>query len=191
MLGIIIMDMKQTKKHGLKKFIILALILVGYMFFVVSKFGVGDGLMATALTWAFFVTCTPIADAGFLVDFPVRMVIGLKMIYSEIIVWALAFGFVGFGLVFMPEVFDQLKILRLFDEIIYTPWPLWLIVIISGIGTFLSIYIGDQIYSLVQQHNHHKKIKKLQINRIVVEAIMFIVIIGLYFGLLHITGLEV
>lgn len=182
---------KNPKNHGLKKFLILLGILVLYAIFVIVKFGVKDGLAATGLTWAFFVLCTPIADAGFIVDFPVRLVVGLKMIYSELIVWGLALTIVAFNLLLNVEVFQKMEILEVFYTIIKTPWPLWSIVIVSAIGTFLSIYIGDQIYSMVQQHNHHKHIKRLQLQRLYLELGMFSVILVLYFALLNLTGITI
>lgn len=182
---------KTNKTHGLKKFLLLLAILVSYMVFVIVKFGVADGLAATALTWAFFVTCTPIADAGFIVDFPVRLVIGLKMIWSEVIVWVMAFIIISYNYFFNIEVFSNMEILTLFKTIIVNPWPLWTITIVSAIGTFLSIYIGDQIYTLVQQYNHHKKIKKLQIQRVVIEVVVFSIVVAMYFGLLSLTGITI
>lgn len=187
-----VMDKAKNKKnHGLKKFLILISILIGYAIFVIIKFGVKDGLAATALTWAFFVTCTPIADAGFIVDFPVRLFTGLKMIWSEVIVWVLAISIIAYNYIFNIEVFGRMELLEVFKKIIETPWPLWTIVIVSFFGTFLSIYIGDQIYNLVQQHNHHKHIKKLQLQRLFIEVTMFVIILVMYFSLLNLTGVTI
>lgn len=183
--------LKYKHPHGLKKFIILLAILISYMVFVMLKFGVEDGLAATALTWAFFVTCTPIADAGFIVDFPVRLVIGLKMIWSEVIVWGLALLIIAYGLAFKAELFSQLELLELFKTILKNPWPLWNIIIISAVGTFLSIYIGDQIYTMVQEKKHHHHIKKLQIQRLVFELFVFIIVLALYFIFLSLNGLSI
>ena len=186
------MPKSKTKKlHGLRKFIILLTILAGYMLFVITKFGVSEGLAATALTWAFFVTCTPIADAGFILDFPLRLLFGIKMIISEILVWAIAFAISGYFYFVNIAVFQNLEILKLFLAIIENPWPLWSIVLVSAAGTFLSIYIGDQIYTMVQQHNHHKHIKKLQFKRLALEVVVFIFVVGLYFALLGLTEITI
>lgn len=179
------------QKHGFKKFLLLILILALYAGFVTAKYGIKDGLTVTLLTWSFFVTCTPIADAGFLIDFPVRVIVGLKMIYSELIVWALAILIIGTNFLFNKNIFETTYLMKLFHEILTTPWPLWIIVIVSAIGTFLSIYIGDQIYNLVQQRNHHKKIKKLQIKRLILELAIFTIVLVLYFVLLKITDTSI
>lgn len=177
--------------HGLKKFIVLLIIFFAYAIFVMFKFGVADGLAVTLLTWAFFVTCTPIADAGFILDFPIRLVTGLKMLYSEIIVWVLAIIIILYNLSFNSDVFESFEVLSIFKEIVTTPWPLWGIVIVSGIGTFLSIYIADQIYSMVQAKRHHKHIQKMQLRRLFVEVIMFITVLGIYFMMLSLTHISI
>lgn len=179
------------KKHGFKKFLILLSILFLYSGFVMVKFGVKDGLGATFLTWAFFVTCTPIADAGFLVDFPIRVLFGLKMVLSEIIVWAVAFLIVGLTLVFNNSIFSTLAILELFHEVLTNPWPFWIIILVSGIGTFLSIHIGDKIYTLVQTKKNHGRKKKLQMKRLIIEVVLLVFVIGLYTFLLDATGISI
>jgi hypothetical protein len=54
------------------KFLLLFTILIFYFAFISFKYGVKDGFAITLLTWSFFVLCTPIADAGFILDFPIR-----------------------------------------------------------------------------------------------------------------------
>ena len=154
------------------------------------KFGIEDGLIVTVLTWAFFVLCTPIADAGFIVDFPVRMLFGIKMIKSELIVWSLAISITVLSLIFAQNIFEQIELLALFYNILTNPWPFWGIIILSAIGSFLSINLGDNIINLVQQKRHHHKLKKLQLKRLLIELSLFIVVLSIYFILLkmmHIT----
>ncbi|MBP9812988.1 hypothetical protein KBC51_00925 [Candidatus Saccharibacteria bacterium] len=183
---------KSNKKvHGIKKFIFLVSILLAYGLFVVFKFGIQDGLSVTLLTWAFFVTCTPIADAGFLVDFPVRVIFGFKMIFSELVVWVLATIIIVASLGLNPTIFETTKLLEIFHTVLINPWPLWSIIIASAIGTFLSIYIGDEIYNLVQMHNHHKRIRKLQYRRLILEILLFIFVLLLYFALLQLTNVAI
>ncbi|MCA9346431.1 hypothetical protein KC960_02990 [Candidatus Saccharibacteria bacterium] len=180
-----------TSAKGFRKFLTLLAILVAYGVFVVLKFGLKDGISATLLTWAFFVTCTPIADAGFIVDFPVRVVVGFKMIYSEIIVWVVA-GLIIFGsLAFNEALFDKLHLFRVFKTILLNPWPLWSIILISCAGTFISLHIGDQIYNLVQDFRDKKRIKKLRLKRIGIEGVLFVLIVGWYFILLNLTGIKI
>ena len=80
----------ETKKHTLRKFLFILLVIIVYFLLTSLKLGFKDGISITILTWSFFVFCTPIADAGFLIDFPIRLITKLKMVYTEIIVWIVA-----------------------------------------------------------------------------------------------------
>lgn len=177
--------------HGSGKFLLLLLIIAAYATFVSVKFGIQDGLSVTLLTWAFFVTCTPIADAGFLVDFPVRIAIGLKMLWSEVVVWVLAAIIIVSNLVLNPVIFENTLALNVLYTVVTNPWPLWLIVVVSAAGTFLSIHIGDQIFSMVAARYHKTHIARLQVKRFVIEATVFVVVIALYAWLLHATGIAI
>ena len=187
--------LKQTAnffhESGAKKFLLLLSVVFVYAAFVIFHYGLKDGLNATLLTWAFFVLCTPVADAGFLVDFPVRLIIGVRMIWSEIIVWSLAITIALYSLFINPAIFDINTILRLFHTVISTPWPFWTIILLSASGTFLSINIGDQIYSLVGEHKHHKRIAKLKIKRVAVEITLLLFVISLYVILLQATNVSI
>ena len=46
-----------------------------YFVYLVYEYGIEDGGMVTLLTWSFFVLCTPVADAGFLLDFPIPFIV--------------------------------------------------------------------------------------------------------------------
>jgi len=69
--------------HPYIKFLIVASLFLIYLIFSILSFGLSHGILVSLLTWAFFVFCTPVADAGVLIDFPVRYITGIKMIYSE------------------------------------------------------------------------------------------------------------
>ena len=74
------------------KFILLCGVFVGYFAYLSYEFDLMTGGIAALLTWSFFVLCTPVADAGFLLDFPIRLLFGVRMIVSEVAVWVLAFA---------------------------------------------------------------------------------------------------
>ncbi len=181
----------ETKKRVLIKFILIIAILISYFTFVSLRYGLNDGLMITILTWSFFVFCTPIADAGFLLDFPIRLITKIRMIYSEIVVWIIAASINIYSLLFNPIVYEKIEILRLFKYILLHPFPFWAIIIISATGTFLSIYFGDELIDVVK-HKHRKKYKKHK-NKYVLILILFIivVIIMLYSYLLRRLGVNI
>ena len=80
----------ETHKEVLYKFLILLSVLVLYFIYLSVEYGILTGGTVAILTWSFFVLCTPVADAGFLLDLPIRLLFGFRMLYSEIIVWSIA-----------------------------------------------------------------------------------------------------
>ena len=148
---------KKFDKHPIAKFIAVALILIFYFLFISSKYGAQDGLLITLLVWSFFVFCTPVADAGILVGFPIRLATGVKMLHSEIIVTVAAFFITAFSYVFNPVIFSQTYILTAYKKIISTPFPYWSIILISTIGTFISVYIADCALDPRKQKKTHVK----------------------------------
>ena len=182
---------KDHRKHGLKKFFLLVLVLLAYAIFVVTKFGIAEGFSATFLTWAFFVLCTPIADAGFLVDFPVRLILGLRMFISELVVWGIAITGSLLFLFINPDAFSSIGILHLFHTVLTEPWPLWGLIIISAAGTFLSIRTGDDVYEFIKIKKSHAHISALQKKRLIIELSMFVIALLAYVTLLTLTGIEI
>lgn len=140
----------ETKRHVLIKFSLVVFIFLGYFFFISQEYGAGQGLFVTFLTWSFFVTCTPIADAGFLLDFPIRLITGLRMIASEVFVWVFAISLNLYSFFLYPEVYNKTEILNLFKHILEKPMPFWAIILISIIGTFVSIKFGDELMDKVR-----------------------------------------
>ncbi len=135
----------QTHKETLLKFIALATILVAYFCYMSWKYDASTGLGLSVLTWSFFVLCTPIADGGFILAFPIRLLFKIKMAYSQLVLWFIAVGINLFMLSKSPETYELTFLTQLFKHILTEPYPYWSIIIISAIGTFLSIFFGDEM----------------------------------------------
>ncbi len=170
----------ETKRNSLTKFLLLLTVVVVYFIFISQKYGVEGGFLITLLTWSFFVFCTPIADAGFLLDFPVRIITGMRMIYTEIFVWIFAAVLNIAMLVFNPEIYNSTFLLQLFHYILTHPVPMWSIIILSALGTFLSIYFADEMVDVVE-HKQRKKFQKYA-NKysIIIFVFIFAGILALY-----------
>jgi len=155
----------ETHRELLYKFLLLLAVLLIYFSYVSYEYGLLTGGIVAALSWSFFVLCTPIADAGFLLDFPIRLLFGIRMLYSEILVWAVALGLNLYALFNGAAVYDNNILTILLKQILTNPFPYWSIVILSGIGTFLSIYFGDEMLDVfrhrdcVKYHRHSFKLK--------------------------------
>lgn len=81
---------KKHKRAGLSKFLVVLVIFLSYLVVSVLQFGISSGILVALLSWSFFVFCTPIADAGLLLDFPTRILTGMRMLHTEIMVWIVA-----------------------------------------------------------------------------------------------------
>ncbi len=157
----------ETHRDMFVRFLLVLAIFVAYFIFISTKYGYQEGLIISWLTWSFFVLCTPIADAGMLIDLPIRLVTGIRMIFSEILVWLVAIGLNVYVFSFESQLYGQTQILNLFQHILANPWPLWIIIAVSAFGTFLSIKIGDEIMDVVRHKDrklatrHDLKMKML------------------------------
>lgn len=146
----------QTHFESGAKFILLFLIFFFYFIYLSYHHDISKGGITLALTWSFFVLCTPIADAGFLLDFPIRLLYGFRMFSVEVFVWILAVFISFISFVFTPEHFQTTVITKVFYQILCNPFPYWIIIFLCCIGTFTSIYFGDEMIDVI---GHHERLK--------------------------------
>ncbi|MBT5186316.1 MAG: hypothetical protein HOH19_06005 [Kordiimonadaceae bacterium] len=181
----------ETHKEILYKFLILLSILILYFGYMSIEYGILTGGLVAALTWSFFVLCTPIADAGFLLDLPIRLLFGFRMLYSEILVWVIAIALNGYAILYNQEAYDKTIVTMLFKKILLTPFPYWSVLVLSGIGTFLSIYFGDEMLDVlrhrdrVKYHQHAFKLKLIGL------ISLFLLIFLAYYFLLESLNLQI
>lgn len=170
----------KPQKQVLIKFLMLCGLLMGYFAYLSYEYDLLTGGVAALLTWSFFVLCTPVADAGFLLDFPLRLLFGIRMVISEISVWAIAILANVVTLYYAPEYYDTTIITKLLHQIITTPYPYWGIMLLSGAGTFLSIHFGDELMDVFHHrdrtffHSHHFK------HELILVAFFVMVLFGYY-----------
>jgi len=180
----------KLQKQVLYKFLILAAIMFGYFAYLSYEYDLLTGGIAALLTWSFFVLCTPVADAGFLLDFPLRLLFGIRMVISEIAVWMIAILSNLFAIFFAEDYYNTTAITKLLHLIITTPYPYWAIFILSGLGTFLSIRFGDELMDVIHHkdrsffHSHHFKHELIMIA-------FFLIIIWGYYELISKLGIKV
>lgn len=167
--------MKHPGHQVLMKFIFLCLILLSYLSY---QYDLLTGGIAALITWSFFVLCTPVADAGFLLDFPIRILFGIRMVLSEIAVWVIAILINIISLVYFTRYYEVTFITKTMKVILTTPSPYWLVILLSGAGTFLSIRFGDELMDVL----HHKDRKFYFSHQFKHEVILFIFFLLVLFG---------
>jgi len=177
------------KKQLLYKFFLLCILLVGYFCYLSFKYDTTTGGIASAITWSFFVLCTPIADAGFLLDFPLRLLFGIRMLLSEIFVWTLAILVNVVSLLYFVEYYQVTKLTRIFHSILTNPYPYWGVILLSGAGTFLSIRFADELMDVVT-HRDRNYFHTHGFKHEILIIIFFVVILVGYYELVASLGIE-
>jgi hypothetical protein len=181
----------ETKRHSLIKFSLILFLFISYFLFIALKYGMEQGFLVAALTWSFFVLCTPIADAGFLIDFPLRLITNIRMFILEIFVWLIAIILNIYIYFTSPELYSTTTLLQLFKHILDQPIPFWSIILLSLIGTFVSIGFGDE---LMDKTNHHER-KKYHTHkynyRMILMVFLFIITFIIYDFLLKALSITI
>lgn len=181
--------MKHPSHQVWTKFIFLCLLLVGYFFYLTYQYDLVTGGIAALITWSFFVLCTPIADAGFLLDFPLRLLFGIRMVMSEMVVWAIAISINIIVLIYFRGFYETTLVTRIMEVILTTPIPYWSVILLSGIGTFLSIRFGDELMDVL---NHKDRLFYLrhQFKHEIILIIFFLCVLFGYYEVISSLGLD-
>jgi hypothetical protein len=170
----------KPRKQIFIKFALLCALLIGYFGYLSFEYGLATGGLAALLTWSFFVLCTPVADAGFLLDLPLRLLFGIRMVVSEIAVWAVALGLNAVMLIGAPQYYETTLLTQTLHMIFVNPYPYWGVIVLSGLGTFLSIRFGDELMDVIHHrdreffHSHHFK------HELILFAFFLVVLYGYY-----------
>lgn len=157
----------ETHSESIFKFLTLISIVIAYFLYMSWKYDTSTGFGVSILTWSFFVLCTPIADGGFILAFPIRLLFKIKMSISQAVLWFVAVGLNIFYMSSRPDSYDLTFITKLLKHILSQPYPYWSILIISALGTFLSIYFGDEMMDVATHkereasHRHGAKYRTL------------------------------
>jgi len=179
-----------TKKKALVRFMLVLIVFLGYLFFVIGKYGALNGSLVALLSWSFFVLCTPVADAGFLLDFPLRLITGVRMFFLEMLVWITAISLNLYALFLNNSLYAKTELLGFFKHILTNPFPFWGIIILSALGTFTSVQFGDELLDKMEHYERtfHKKHKNKQ--HLVIIISLFLLTFILYDFLLKQLGVD-
>lgn len=175
----------ETHREVVIKFLLLLAVLALYFAYLSYEYGLATGGMVAALTWSFFVLCTPVADAGFLLDFPIRLITGIRMIHSEMLVWTIAISLNIYTLGHNPAAYDKSFLTSLLRQILTNPWPYWSIILLSLTGTFLSIHFGDEMLDIFRHRDRIKYHRHGFIYKIIGIISLFALIFLAYYHLLE------
>lgn len=182
--------MKDPSHQVFIKFGILCLVLLSYFGYLTYEYDLLTGGVAALITWSFFVLCTPIADAGFLLDFPLRLLFGIRMVLSEIVVWVIAISINVLCLIYFRDFYDTTLITRLMEKVLVSPYPYWGIILLSGVGTFLSIRFGDELMDVLH-HRDRAFFLRHHFKQEVILFVFFLLVLFGYFDMLSALGIVI
>ncbi len=181
----------ETKKHVFIKFLILLAILISYTGYLSYQYGFSTGGLLAIITWSFFVLCTPVADAGMLLDFPIRIFFNLRMWITELMVWTTAISINIYAIFKNPSIYEKSFLGHIFYGILVQPIPYWSIIGLSFVGTFLSVHFADELMDYVKHTNIRKSLKHRLIFEGIVMASIFLLIFFVYHILLKKFGIDI
>ena len=181
----------ETKRNVLIKFLILLAILFLYTAYLSYKYGFATGGFLAVITWSFFVLCTPISDAGMILDFPVRVLFKLRMFITELMVWAIAISINIYAVNFSPEIYERSFLGHVFYGILTQAIPYWSIIILSFLGTFLSVHFADELLDYIKHQDMERSTKFRLLFEGVTMVIIFLLIFSVYTILLKKLGIDV
>jgi len=178
------------KKQVVYKFLLLCVLMLAYFSYLTFQYDAVTGGVASALTWSFFVLCTPIADAGFLLDFPLRLIFGIRMLISEIAVWVLAITINILSFAYFSDYYQTTSLTKLLHAILTTPYPYWAIILLSGTGTFLSIQFADELMDVIH-HRDREFFHRHGFKHEIIIIVFFALVLVAYYQLIASLGIEV
>ena len=182
--------MQHPRHQVIIKFLLLCFILFSYFIYLTYQYDLLTGGIAALITWSFFVLCTPIADAGFLLDFPLRLIFGIRMVFSEIVVWTIAISINIFSLIYFREFYETTFVTRVLEVILVTPFPYWIVIVLSCIGTFLSIRFGDELMDVLHHKDRHLYLRHHFKYEILIFIFFLLVIFG-YYEIISTLGIDI
>ncbi len=167
---------KRPSKHFNDSVFIRFLMMLGafslIFIVVITEHGLRESFAMTILIWSFFVLCTPLAIADFLIDVPLRIFMDIRMIYSHIIIWILAIVTNIVAVNLIPEVYSTNALLFILYTILTNPNPYWGIVILSLVSGSYSLEITDGFFDGIEHLTKMRPHKQLSL---VDVLIMFLV----------------
>lgn len=96
-------------------------------------------VLSTLVAWSFFVLCTPLPEAGVVVDLPLKWFFDISMVTSQCVISAIAVIITYYAITHHPALFDTSSILREYRYLLrQSAIPIF---ILSGIGTYSGLLV--------------------------------------------------
>lgn len=128
------------------------LVLLFLSFYINHSFS--TALLATLITWSAYILCIPAYHGKMILGIPYKIITGKKLLYPERIVWPAALIFSIITMYSYGYIYKTTFITHLFYQILSNPWPQWIIIFVSGLGTFYRSILGYQQFFKYKYFNY-------------------------------------
>ncbi len=142
-------------------FNIVSIIFIIIFIFYTYKKGSLYGGYITVVIWAFFVTLTPVPEAGLLLTFPIKHFFGINMYISQIIISLLAILILIYTYYVKPIIIKSSPIGKIFMYIVKN--KLYSILFISIISSIIGSYLLDELLKYIENKDYFNKTNKYSI----------------------------
>lgn len=150
-----------TNKIKSNLFNIVSIIFLIIFIFYTYKRGSLYGGYITIVIWAFFVTLTPIPEAGLLLTFPIKHFFGINMYISQIVISLLAIAILIYVYYVKPNIIKNSPIGKIFMYIVKN--KLYSILFISIISSIIGSYLLDELLKYIENKDYFNKTNKYSI----------------------------
>ena len=142
-------------------FNIVSIIFIIIFIFYTYKKGSLYGGYITVVIWAFFVTLTPVPEAGLLLTFPIKHFFGINMYISQIVISLLAILILIYTYYVKPVIIKSSPIGKIFMYIVKN--KLYTILFISIISSIIGSYLLDELLKYIENKDYFNKTNKYSI----------------------------
>lgn len=102
------------------------------VFFLIKHHGIGRGLIASFLTWSFFVLCTPIISRALVISNIIEKLTGSNLYNAGLFTWSAALITNMILLNLTPTIYNVNPLSGLLAHALTTPRPYWLLISMCG-----------------------------------------------------------
>jgi hypothetical protein len=122
-------------------------------------------------------------------DCPLRLLFNIRMLVSEIVVWAIAIIVNIVSIFYFAEYYETTRLTALLQVILTHPYPYWSVILLSAAGTFLSIRFADEIMDVIHHRDREFFHSKSFIHEIIIIIFFLLIFIG-YYELIASLGID-
>lgn len=113
------------------------------------------------------------------------------MFITELFVWFIAITVNIYTFFIHPEIYEKSLLGHMFYEILGNPFPYWSIILLSFIGTFISVHFADELMDYIKYNEVNKNLKHRLVFEGIIMASIFLMIFFVYSIVINKFGIDI